>query len=97
MTLSTGCFVSMACCVRWEVKNFGGDKEEVLDDEDDDDDDELDEEDVAEDVSESESSSSEDGVPFCFKDGNTVGSRTDRLGISNEGLWDLLRFRWRVI
>ena len=88
--------LSMGCCVRWEAKSFGSDKEEVLDD-DDDDDDELDEQDVLEDVSDSESSSSEGGVAFRFKDGNTVGSRTDRPGISNEGLCDLLRFRWRVI
>ena len=90
-----GCFVSMVCCVRWEAKCFGSDKEELLDD--DDDDDELDEQDVVEDVSDSESSSSEGRVPFRFKDGNTVGCRTDRPEISNEGLCDLLRFRWRVI
>jgi hypothetical protein len=64
-----GCFVSMGCCVRWEAKSFGRDKEEDLDD-----DDELDEQDVVEDVSDSESSSSEGGVGFRFKDGNTVGS-----------------------
>ena len=85
--LSMACFVSMACCVRWGVKGFGGDKEEYLDDDDDDDDDEIvDEEDVVEDVSESDSSSSAGGVAFRFKDGTTVGSRTDRPGIGNEGL-----------
>ena len=97
MVLSNGCFVSMACCIRWVVRSFGGDTEEVLDDKEDDDVEELDEEDVAEDVSDSESFPSEEGVAFRFKDGNTVGSRTDRPGISKEGLWDLLRFPWRVI
>ena len=37
-----------------------------------------------EDVSESDSSSSAGGVAFRFKDGTTVGSRTDRPGIGNE-------------
>ena len=95
-----GCFVSVACCVRWEAKSFGGDKEEALDEEDDDVVEELeDEQDVEEDVPESESSSSESegGVDFRFRDGNTVESRTDRPGIGNEGLRDLLRFRWRVM
>ena len=80
----------MVCCVDLEVESFGGDKEEVLDDEEDD----VDEEDVVEDVSDSESFSSDALVAFCL---NTVGSRTDRPGISNEELWDLLRFCWRVI
>ena len=92
-----GCFVSMACCVRWEVKSFGGGEEEVFDEKEDEDDvDELDEEEVEE-VSDSESSSSEGSVAFCLKDGNTVDPRPDRPGIRNGGLWDLLRFRWRVI
>ena len=90
-------FVSMACCVRWEVKSLGDDKEDVSDDKEGEGDvDELDEEDVEE-RSDSESSPSEGLIAFCFKDDNTVGSRTDRPGISSEGLWDLLRFRWRVI
>ena len=84
----TGCFVSTACCDRWEVKDSGGNKEGHLDDEEDDDDDDdelVDEHDEDEDVSDSESSSSEGGVVvFRFMDGNTVGSRTDRPG--NEGL-----------
>lgn len=83
--LSMGCFVSK---VGREDKSFGGDKEEVLDDEEDDDD-ELDEEDVDEDVSDSESevSESEGGVvAFRFKDGNTVGSRIDGPGIGDEEL-----------
>ena len=72
-----GCFVSTACCVRWEVKSFGDDKEEVLDDKEGEGDvDELDEEDVEERY-DSESSLSEGLVAFCFKDGNTVGSWTD--------------------
>ena len=93
---SMGCFVFLAWCVGREVESFGGNREEVLDDKEDDVD-ELDEEDVVEEVSDSESSPSKGLVTFCFKDGNTVGSRTGRPGISNEGLWDLLRFRWRVI
>lgn len=94
--LSTG-FVPMTCCFGREAESFGGDEEEDLDDKEDDVA-ELDEEDVVEDVSDSESFPSEGLVTFGFKDGNdTVGSRTDRPGISNEGLWDLLRFRWRVI
>ena len=96
-----GCFVSMACCFGWEDKSFGGDKEGVLDEEDDEldeeDVDELDEEDVEEDVSDSESEDSEGVVAFRLKDGNTIGSRTDRSRISDEALWDLLRFSWRVI
>jgi hypothetical protein len=99
--LSTGC---MTFFVGGRVKSFGGD-EEALDDEENDDhseyadraDDELDEEDVVEDVSDSESFPSEGLVAFRFKDGNTVDSRTDRPRIGNAGLWDLLRFRWRVI
>ena len=80
--LSVGCFVSMDCFVfvGWGIRGFGSDEEVVDDDQegqgdddDDDDDDELDEEDV----SDSESLSSGDSVTFCFKDGNTVGVRTD--------------------
>ena len=93
--LSMCCFVSMAWSIGRAVKSFGGGKEEVLNDKEDVDVDELDEEeDVVEDVSDSESSPS---VALCFKDGKTVGSRTDRPEIGNRGLWDLLRFRWRVI
>ena len=100
------CFVSMACCVDWKATGFRGneDDDEEVDKEDDEDEEEEeeDEEDVAEDVVETDSESlssegSDSLVTFCFKDGNTVGARTDRPGISNVALVDLLRFRWRVI
>lgn len=89
----------MGCFVRWEVDGFGGEEEveeEVDDDEEEDeelDEDEEDEEDVVEEVSNSESLSIESLVGFCFEDGNTVGARTDRPGISNVALDGLLRFR----
>ena len=97
-------FVSISSFVGLEVTGFG-DEEEVVDDEEeeDDDDDELDEEDedeepeaedVVKDVSDSESLPSE-ALPesLCLKDGSTVGARTDRPGIINVALGDLLRFR----
>ena len=98
--------LSIGCLVDWEVEGFGDDEEEVVEEEEgeEDDIDELDEEDdedVVEDVSDSESLSSEDSaeslVAFCFKDGNTVGARTDRPGISNVAFCEHRRFRLCVI
>lgn len=79
--------VFMGCFISWEVESFGGEEEEVVDDEEEGegDVDELegedeDEEDVLVDVSDSESllsQGSERWIAFRFKDGDTVGVRTD--------------------
>lgn len=104
--------LSVACCVGWKVKGFGGDGKEVEDDEErdvdeldeeDEDEEEADEEGVAEDVVESNSESESEPLPseasetFCFEEGNTIGARTVRPGISNVVLGDLLRFLRCVI
>lgn len=104
--------LSVACCVGWKVKGFGGDEKEVDDDDgrdvdeldgEDEDEEEADEEGVADDVVESDSESESESLPseasesFCFEEGNTIGARTDRPGISNVVLGDLLRFLRCVI
>jgi hypothetical protein len=102
--------LSMTGCVGWKVKGFGGDEKEVVDEErdvdEDEDEEEADGEGVVEDAVESDSESesellpseaSESLVVFCVEEGNTVGTRTGRLGMSNVVLGDLLRFLRCVI
>ena len=102
--LSTGFFVPASWFVGLEVIGFGGDEEDDEEkdgeeEEEQDGVDELDDEDVTEDVeevSDSEPLPSECSASFgvwCLKDGNTVGARTDRLGIRNIVLGERLRFR----